>query len=361
MRAGWRGVSRWTWRRTIPTIDPILPELRSSACGSGADDDEDPADQYGGRNRRRSAGVRCRLLGGQSAQSGAVQSGRGRGRGKPTATFVEVSPHPLLTYAIGDTLQSRSSADRFIVTSAMKQGEGKILFVHTQLATPQCDGPKKPTAAGSPMFLRRRGRTRGTGSGRAVVRAADSPMFHPLLGVHVEMPSGRDHVWQADIGTEDDAVAGRSQGAWAGHNDRPRVLPRWRWPPAAEALGLPAEAVQVNGLEVEQMLALDRQTRVTTQLAQSGRTGFALRFMPVRPAAAGLGMRRQAIDVARADGPDRAAADVQAPGNRNRAARSRRPGPSGVLHAPPPCSIRRCSSLAAAIPAESTGGPTETP
>ena len=35
-----------------------------------------------------------------------------------------------------------------------------------------------------------------------------------------------------------------------------------------EALGLPVERVQVNELEVEQILALDRQTRVTTQLAQ---------------------------------------------------------------------------------------------
>jgi phthiocerol/phenolphthiocerol synthesis type-I polyketide synthase D len=36
-----------------------------------------------------------------------------------------------------------------------------------------------------------------------------------------------------------------------------------------EALGLPVEAVRVNELQVEQPLALDRQTRVTTQLAQS--------------------------------------------------------------------------------------------
>ena len=36
-----------------------------------------------------------------------------------------------------------------------------------------------------------------------------------------------------------------------------------------EVLGLPVEAVQVTELEIEQPLALDRQTRVTTQLAQS--------------------------------------------------------------------------------------------
>ena len=38
-----------------------------------------------------------------------------------------------------------------------------------------------------------------------------------------------------------------------------------------QALGLPGDAVQVTALEIEQPLALDGQTRVTTQLAQKRR------------------------------------------------------------------------------------------
>ena len=30
----------------------------------------------------------------------------------------------------------------------------------------------------------------------------DLTSTHPLLGVHMELPSGRDHVWQADVGTD---------------------------------------------------------------------------------------------------------------------------------------------------------------
>ena len=89
-----------------------------------------------------------------------------------------------------------------------------------------------------------------------------------MLGVHVEMPSGRDHVWQADIGTEtmpwlaDHKVHGQTVMSAASFAEMALAA-------GCEALGLPVEAVQVNELEVEQTLALDRQTRVTTQLAQS--------------------------------------------------------------------------------------------
>src|SRR6185312_9566039 len=94
------------------------------------------------------------------------------------------------------------------------------------------------------------------------------PDVHPLLGMHVEMPSGRDHVWQAEIGTEtmpwlaDRKVHGQAVMSVAGFAEMALAA-------GCEALGLPVDAVQVNGREVEQTLALDRQTRVTTQLAQS--------------------------------------------------------------------------------------------
>ncbi len=88
---------------------------------------------------------------------------------------------------------------------------------------------------------------------------------HPLLGVHVEMPSGRDHVWQADVGTdllpwlEDHKVHGQP------------VMPAAAFAEIAlaagsEAFGLPADAVEVNRLEVEQMLPIGSQTQLTTSL-----------------------------------------------------------------------------------------------
>ena len=50
-------------------------------------------------------------------------------------TFVEISPHPLLTHGIGETLASVSSRDQFAVTAAMKRGDDETLSVHEQLAT----------------------------------------------------------------------------------------------------------------------------------------------------------------------------------------------------------------------------------
>jgi phthiocerol/phenolphthiocerol synthesis type-I polyketide synthase D len=82
------------------------------------------------------------------------------------------------------------------------------------------------------------------------------------------MPSGRDHVWQADVGTEvipwlaDHKVHGQP------------VLPAAAFAEIAlaagsEALGRPVRFVQLNRLEVEQMLALDAGSQLTTQLSQS--------------------------------------------------------------------------------------------
>ena len=87
-----------------PTIDPILPELRSALADLAPDDPEDPADQHGRRSQRRSTGVRCRVLGRPIC---ATRCGSVRPSPPPAtdhATFVEISPHPLLTYAISDTL-----------------------------------------------------------------------------------------------------------------------------------------------------------------------------------------------------------------------------------------------------------------
>jgi malonyl CoA-acyl carrier protein transacylase/acyl carrier protein len=182
------------------------------------------------------------------------------------ATFLEVSPHPLLTYAVGDTLQSTSSADRVMVTSAMKRGEDDTLFFHAQLAAfgvtagdagggRLADLPPSPWQHSRYWIPSRSLRQR-------------LPDSHPLLGVHVEMPSGRDHVWQADLGTEmmpwlaDHKVNGQSLMPEAVFAEI--VLAAGR-----EVLGLPVDALQVDDLEVQQPLTLDRQTRVTTQLAQS--------------------------------------------------------------------------------------------
>ena len=148
----------------------------------------------------------------------------------------------------------------------MKRGEDETLFFHAQLAAlgvtaPDAGGGRLADIPPSPWL-----HSRYWVASRSLAQRL--PDAHPLLGVHVEMPSGRDHVWQADIGTEmmpwlaDHKVQGQAVMSAAGFAEMALAA-------GCEALGLPVEAVQVNELEVEQPLALDRQTRVTTQLAQS--------------------------------------------------------------------------------------------
>ena len=177
-------------------------------------------------------------------------------------TFIEMSPHPLLTHAITDTLESAAPARRAWVTSAMNRDEDQTLFFHSQLAAIMpsrgatdgriVDVPHAPWQH-LPFWVADR-------SGLGELNSS-----HPLLGAHMELPSGHDHVWQADVGTDvcpwlaDHKVHGQP------------ILPAAAFAEIAlaagsEALGLPAHAVSVKRLEVEQMLPLDGHTRITTQL-----------------------------------------------------------------------------------------------
>jgi acyl carrier protein len=248
-----------------PTIDPILPELRSALADLASVSPKIPlistVSQTNGAAPAFDADYWAANLRNPVRFSQAVAAA-----GADHTNFVEISPHPLLTYAIGDTLQSTSPAGRFTVTSAMRREEDETLVLHTQLATlgvtpPTSGGVRLAEIPPSPWLHS----SYWIASRSPAHRLPDT---HPLLGVHVELPSGRDHVWQAEIGTEtlpwlaDHKVHGQAVMPAASFAEMALAAGR-------EALGLPVEAVQVNELEVEQPLALDRQTRVTTQLAHS--------------------------------------------------------------------------------------------
>ena len=305
-------------------------------CGFGADAAEDPVDQHGRPSRRSRTGVRRRLLGGQSAPPGAVQPGRGRGCGRPrhvrrsqpapTAHLchrrhaeVNVVDRPLHRH-LGDEARGRRNS---VLPCATRR---------TRCDGRQCRRGRLADVPPSPWLHSR-------------YWFASSPLTqqlpdtHPLLGVHVELPSGRDHVWQAD------SERRRCRG-WPDHKvNGQAVVPAAAFAEMAlaagrEVLGLPVDAVQVTGLEVEQPLALDRQTRVTTQLAQSD-NGIRVE---IYASSAGSNWSRHAVaDVDMMDDgwPGRHA-DAWRFGDRNRAAR-RGCRPSGLLHSP---ADTRCGAAA---------------
>lgn len=192
--------------------------------------------------------------------------------GADHATFIEISPHPLLTHAIAETLSSVRPGDDTHVAATVTRENHETLTFHTQLATvqPPLDGMGQRADRGgrladvppTPWHHSRYWITnRPTG--------AESIGTHPLLGAHVEMPSGRGHVWQALIGTDtlpwlaDHKVHGQP------------VMPAAAFAEIAlaagsEAMGVPVEGVQVSRLEVEQMLPVDSDTRITTELVPNG-------------------------------------------------------------------------------------------
>jgi len=250
-----------------PTVDPILPELRSALAGLAPVAPTIPLISTVGHTNGAApafdadywvANLRNPVRFSQAVTAAVDSYGN--------HTFVEVSPHPLLTHAIGETLGSASSSDRFAVTPAMKRGDDETLSVHTQLATLGVTAPKTGGARLAPIppspWLH---------ASYWIEEKSVGPRLsdvHPLLGVHVEMPSGREHVWQADIRTEmfpwlaDHKVHGQAIMSAAGFVEMALAAGR-------HVLGEPVAAIQVTALDIEQTLALDGQTRVTTQFTQS--------------------------------------------------------------------------------------------
>ncbi|MFG1935055.1 type I polyketide synthase [Mycobacterium sp. NPDC048908] len=253
-----------------PTVDPILPELRSALADLAPGAPKIPlittVGQTNGVPPAFDADYWAANLRKPVRFSHAVAAAA-----ENHATFIEVSPHPLLTHAIGGNLESARPRGDVQVAATLNRENPETLAFHTYLATVR--PPSAPT-------------TQTVGSARSFADIPPTPWLHskywtasssanrqpadvhPLLGMHVEMPSGRDHVWQADVGTEvipwlaDHKVYGQAVMPATGFAEMALAA-------GSEALGLPVEDVAVYRVEVEQMLRLEGRTQVTTQLMRT--------------------------------------------------------------------------------------------
>ncbi|MFI9385711.1 SDR family NAD(P)-dependent oxidoreductase [Kutzneria sp. NPDC052558] len=186
--------------------------------------------------------------------------------------FVEVSPHPVTTYPMSETLPDA------VVLPTIKRDCGCDFF-GIQLGALYC--------AGTPIDW-----SRAYGQGRLVdvptltwdrkrhwidlplphpdLQVAGSSDTHPLLGVHVKLPEGDGrHVWQADLGTAvlpwlaDHAVDDAIVLPGAGFSEM--VLAA-----GSEFFGVPAELVDVSGLRFDRLLPLGEHVEVSTVLTSAG-------------------------------------------------------------------------------------------
>lgn len=183
------------------------------------------------------------------------------------ATFIEVSPHPLLSHAINGNLEPARPSGDHVVAGTLLRDQPEALSFHTNLAAvapPSADAPQPDGGVGRAELPPRPWRhVRYWAAPVAANRhSADA---HPLLGIHVELPSGHGHVWQADVGT--DIVAWMAHHKVHGQVVMPATgFAEMALAAAGEGLGLPASAVAVDRVEVEQMLRVDDRTEVTTRL-----------------------------------------------------------------------------------------------
>jgi phthiocerol/phenolphthiocerol synthesis type-I polyketide synthase D len=249
-----------------PTVDPILDELRTALADLKPMSPRIPLISTVGEAEATGAAAKFDADYWVVNLRNPVRFSQAVATAAEThATFVEVSPHPLLVHGIGETLASVSSDNRFSVTAAMKRGDDETLSVHEQLATlgvtePVTEGRRRVDIPASPWLH---------SSYWIEIKSAGRQLLdvHPLLGVHVEMPSGHEHVWQTDIGIESlPWLAGhplQGQPALAAAGFTEMVLAA-----GSQGLGSPVAGLQVSALKIERPLILDAQTRVTTQLSR---------------------------------------------------------------------------------------------
>src|SRR3984885_1097898 len=187
-----------------PTVDPILPELRSALADLAPSEPRialiSTVGQTNGSQPAFDAEYWVVNLRNPVRFSQAVSAAAER-----HITFVEVSPHPLLTHAITDSLESASPRGGVQVAATLNRDNPETLPFHTNLATVRppsaaaaqtADSTKRLVDLPPTPWLHSRYWAAPTSANR------QSASAHPLLGIHVEMPSGRDHVWQADVGIE---------------------------------------------------------------------------------------------------------------------------------------------------------------
>ncbi|RSN07074.1 polyketide synthase [Streptomyces sp. WAC 05977] len=173
--------------------------------------------------------------------------------------FVEISPHPVALAAI------EQSTGALALPTASRKSDEAVAFLTTlarlhTLGLPVLldDGGPRPLPVDLPGP---RWRHRRFWPRRPAARTAGE---HPLLGVHIEQPTGGGHLWHADVGTEvlpwlaDHAAMGVPLFPAAGFLELALS--------AAKSVLRPG-LLRIGGLELHRVLPLAAHTEVTTSLS----------------------------------------------------------------------------------------------
>ncbi|NEB13981.1 type I polyketide synthase [Streptomyces coelicoflavus] len=181
--------------------------------------------------------------------------------------FLEVSPHPIVAQSVLETVldADRDHSGRSTVIGTLSRG-ALLSAAHAEaLAALHCAGvplPRQSVPTGRLAELPSYAWRRRTFPPRR--RTAPAPFGHPLLGRHIVLPGEPvRHIWQSNVSRDstpwvaDHRVHGVPVLPGTGYAEL--VLAA-----ACEALGAAPEEVVVTDLDFRRVLALSRETTVTT-------------------------------------------------------------------------------------------------
>jgi phthiocerol/phenolphthiocerol synthesis type-I polyketide synthase D len=180
-------------------------------------------------------------------------------------TFLEISPHPVLRHALTDNIEAVGSIGTRVLSSLRNCADETAHF-HSQLGMLELASETPPARVegsvtdlpGTPWRHVRHWLPKPAASAVPSGR-------HPLLGTHIEIPGGLQHVWSADLGST--AVPWLSEHSW----DTVPALPgavclELAAAAAREVFDAPAERITVGSVTIHRPLALGKSTPVTTSL-----------------------------------------------------------------------------------------------
>ncbi|MFP3968189.1 SDR family NAD(P)-dependent oxidoreductase [Actinomadura fulvescens] len=261
-----------------PQVDPLLDDLRDLLADVGTEPGvpfaegirlyttalDDPRALIDAEGARLDAAYWARNLRNPVRLTDAVTAAAEDGY----RTFIELNAHPILSHAVGETLDGSGALVAHSLKRAPKgQPTDDVLTFHSQLALLGANGlPVGAPAGGSVIDVpsspwRHERHWAGTST-----RGGNGRDEHPLLGAHVELPGEDRHAWRADVGTAAQPWLGgtRVHGL--------ATLPVAAFAEMALAAGAQAfgtDSVRVNSLWIERPLALAERTTVTTTFAET--------------------------------------------------------------------------------------------
>ncbi|MEO5874262.1 MAG: SDR family NAD(P)-dependent oxidoreductase, partial [Streptosporangiaceae bacterium] len=232
----WAGAKGWLARQVqaegaghSPQVEPLLPELRELLAELKPRDLQIPMYTTALEDVRSLLGGELRLdadywaanLRNPVRLTDAVAAAGQDGH----RTFVEINAHPILSHAVGETLDGSGALVAHSLKRAPKgQETDDTLTFHTQVATLSVNGYALTGPVGGQVIDLPQAPWRHERHWMDGTRRTAGSDVHPLLGAHVELPGEDRHAWQGHVESVPVAVlaemalaAGRELDATAVH------------------------------------------------------------------------------------------------------------------------------------------------